>query len=183
MLFDPEPEPMYSSLLHRFTSSSKSTKKGFPKKMAESRVQTPASLHLFWVNGLKPRCFEAIYRLQELRQEAHAAMKAVQASVLITPTVGATYKIQVGDRGVLKRHAGMVGLEGKDGGGDGWGGWWRWWCWCCSVRKLDQLQKPVVHCADISFQSLLQKQTAWLIRHSQCWTCLFSLFKSRTVFS
>ena len=41
------------------------------------------------------RCFEAIYRLQELRQEAHAAMKAVQASVLITPTVGATYKIQV----------------------------------------------------------------------------------------
>ena len=40
------------------------------------------------------QCFEAIYRLQELRQEAHAAMKAVQASVLITPTVGATYKIQ-----------------------------------------------------------------------------------------
>ena len=101
MLFDPQPEPMYGSLLYRFTSSSKSTKKGFPEKMAESRVQTPASPHHLWVN-LKPRCFEAIYRLQELRQEAHAAMKAVQASVLITPTVGATYKIQVGESGAWK---------------------------------------------------------------------------------
>ena len=45
MLFGPQPEPMYGSLLYRFTSSSKSTKKGFPEKMAESRVQTPASPH------------------------------------------------------------------------------------------------------------------------------------------
>ncbi len=66
------------------------------------------------------RCFEAIYRLQELRQEAHAAMKAVQASVLITPTVGATYKIQVwGFQAPC--------LDGGVGRERWWGDGWGWW--------------------------------------------------------
>ncbi|CAK9055760.1 Allophanate hydrolase [Durusdinium trenchii] len=40
------------------------------------------------------QCFEAIYRLQQLRIEAQEAMSSTQAEVLVTPTVGATYTIE-----------------------------------------------------------------------------------------
>ncbi|CAJ1345117.1 unnamed protein product [Effrenium voratum] len=40
------------------------------------------------------QCFEAIYQLQQLRFEAMQALNTVQAQVLVTPTVGATYTIE-----------------------------------------------------------------------------------------
>lgn len=40
-------------------------------------------------------------------------MKAVQASVLITPTVGATYKIQVGDQGLEWKDGGVMDDDGQ----------------------------------------------------------------------
>jgi len=40
------------------------------------------------------QCFEAMYRLQQLRLEARQALHESQAQLLLTPTVGATYAIQ-----------------------------------------------------------------------------------------
>lgn len=40
------------------------------------------------------QCFEAMYRLQQLRLEARQALAESQAELLLTPTVGATYAIQ-----------------------------------------------------------------------------------------
>lgn len=175
MLFDLQPEPMYGSLLYRFTSSSKSTKKGFPEKMAESRVQTPASL----VGQLEAEVLWSHLSLTRATTRSSCSHEG-STSISIDHTNRGSYLQDSGwGSGVYKRHHDMMGWWG---GREGWwGGWW-WWWWCCSVRKLGQLQKPVVNHADISFQSLLQKKTAWLICHPQSWTCLFSLFKPNSFF-
>eukprot|EP00439_Symbiodinium_sp_Y106_P013768 s1763_g1.t5 len=40
------------------------------------------------------QCFEASYRMRALHRAAEASMEAAKAQVLVTPTVGATYKIE-----------------------------------------------------------------------------------------
>ncbi|CAE7351361.1 atzF, partial [Symbiodinium microadriaticum] len=40
------------------------------------------------------QCFEASYRMRALQRAAEASMEAAKAQVLVTPTVGATYKIE-----------------------------------------------------------------------------------------
>ncbi|CAE7256130.1 atzF [Symbiodinium natans] len=40
------------------------------------------------------QCFEASYRMRSLQRAAEASMEAAKAQVLVTPTVGATYKIE-----------------------------------------------------------------------------------------
>ena len=114
MLFDPQPEPMYGSLLYRFTSSSESTKKGFPEKMAESQVQTPASL----LGQLEAEVLRSHLSLTRATARSSCSHEG-STSISIDHTNRGSYLQDSGwGSGVYKRHHDMMGW---------WGGREGWW--------------------------------------------------------
>jgi len=75
---------------------------------AEAPDPTVRKIAEMGYNYSAQQCFEAMYRMQELKRASEAVMKASGAQVLVTPTVGATYTIEdvLADPIALNSHLG-----------------------------------------------------------------------------